>query len=279
MCCSVFALCSPCDIDKSDLQQRFRSFSSWLADHDPSPPVTKSTIPSLVAVGLHTVLELLPKGRKSGGLNKSPTVRDIIASVDKKIWADSEALDVRLILEGEKWVSTKDFDSSTVDPANRVLEFLLGKSTEIEQDIYTRCGFSSLMSVVAPSVLYDLASAVHIFFLRYVINPVAEAAERKMKRPATRTIGAETKKQKTTGGRTLNTGAAFSVMPKNNVTPKHEHHQGAINALWSEGEKLWILWPTGVEATDWTKAGLALVRLGEPAGGAADGAATAGVAE
>ena len=52
--------------------------------------------------------------------------------------------------------------------------------------------------------------------------------------------------------RMLNTGAAFSVMPLHNVTLKHSHHQGAINALLSDGEKLWVLWPPGVGAPAWT---------------------------
>ena len=119
-------------------------------------------------------------------------------------------------------------------------------------------------------MVYDLA--FHFLFHSCVINPVVDAADRMMaKREAVSDYDARPAKMlKTTAKvetktkaaavqaaqekcRLLNTGAAFSVMPLHNVTLKHSHHQGAINALLSDGEKLWVLWPPGVRAPAWTK--------------------------
>jgi hypothetical protein len=196
-------------------------------------------------------------------------VTDLIASVSVADWNAGEGLDVRLERQDETWVQSETFDDTTTRPANHVLHFLLGTATEAEQSHFTRCDLSSLTFVVVPSVVYDLA--FHFLFHSHVINPVADAAERLMtKREAVNGYDARSAKmpkgtaEEETKAKAevvqavqeqcklLNFDATFSVMPLHNVTPKHSHHQGAINALLSAGEKLWVLWPPGVGAPAWT---------------------------
>ena len=138
---------TPVDIDIADLQNRFASFNSWIDRRPAVPSATESTAPSLVAVGLSTVLGQLPDGRKSAGfLTKlsPPTVAEIIASVSETDWRKGDSLDVRLALQDETWVKSETFDDTTARPANHVLQFLLGTATEVEQNRFTRCDLRSL---------------------------------------------------------------------------------------------------------------------------------------
>lgn len=270
---------TPDDIDIPDLEKRFASFNSWLGRRVAGPPATECTTPSLAAVGLHTMLGQLPDGRRSAGFrtdHRPPPVPDLIASLSDKEFYGAAGLDVRIERKDGQWVPVETDDDTTVAPANHVLQFLLGESTVAEQSRFTRCDLSSLTSVAVPSVVYDLA--FHFLFHSYVINPVADAAERQMvKREAVSDYHAavQSRPQKRRKGtaeqekvaaneeqvkavkaaqaecKLLNTGAAFSVMPLHNVTAKHAHHQGAINVLLSGGAKIWVLWPPGVLAPTW----------------------------
>ena len=138
---------TPEDIDIANLENRFASFNSWIDRRPVVPSATESTAPSLVAVGLSTVLDHLPDGRKSAGfLTKlsPPTVAEIIASVSETDWRKGDSLDVRLALQDETWVKSETFDDTTARPANHVLQFLLGTATEVEQNRFTRCDLRSL---------------------------------------------------------------------------------------------------------------------------------------
>lgn len=165
--------------------------------------------PGLVGTSLDVVAENLPPGYRA--VAKKTDLPEVFSSLESEVLPPYRYI-VATVTE-EDWTSGNTLDVGFTSAANSTFKKLLGVAAMKEQGKWTTD----------------------------VINPVVDKADLKTQHKV------EEGKTSTKGD--LNTQAVVSVMKKGNVTPKHGHHMGVINALLT-GLKIWVLWPPGVGGHD-----------------------------